>query len=111
MSITVAVIEAEELLDGFDKGIDRGPVVRKRYMVPWADSDDFANAIMGITQAVGGTPGSIMRTYGHQCPESPNLTALAVGPIEGAGPPTIDWSSAKWRSPCNSWNSVKISPT
>ena len=36
---------------------------------------------------------------------------MQAWPLKRAMPPTMDWSSAKWRSPCSSWKSVKISWT
>lgn len=98
MSITLAGIAAEELYDGYSKGIPGGPPrVDKKYMVPWADGNAFANALMGISNtSVAGVAGTIFRTFGHQCPESPNLTVLSVGPIEGAGVPTVDDGRPAW---------------
>lgn len=100
MSITISTsagdVTADELFDGYSKGIAGGPRVEKKYLVPWDVSDAFANAIMGIENAVGNVAGTIYRTFGHQCPESPNLTALSVGPIEGCGVPIVDDGRPKW---------------
>ncbi len=95
MAITITTptgdITAKELIDGFSKGISPGgPVVEKKYLVPWDQSDAFANAISGLTYGVGGVAGTIIRQAPHQCPESTNLYCLSVGPIEGWGAPTID---------------------
>jgi hypothetical protein len=36
-------------------------------------------------------------------------STMQAWPLKRAKPPTMDWSSAKWRSPCSSWKSLKIS--
>lgn len=95
MSITVAGIVADELFEDYSKGIPGAPRVEKKYLVPWAQSDAFANAIMGLSGSVA-VGGPIFRTYAHACPESPNLFALGIGQIEGCGMPTVADGRPAW---------------
>ena len=51
-----------------------------------------------------------LRNFGMSRPFWWPIT-MQAWPLKRASPPMIDWSSAKARSPCSSWYSVKISVT
>ncbi len=80
MAITLNGIVAKERWDSYEKGrSDRGPFVRKEYLVPYASADAFTDAVMGGATATDATNGDISYTGRQPCPENPTLFAIEAG--------------------------------
>jgi hypothetical protein len=90
MSITVTTVDGDvtlkEITDSYEEGIGGGgPWIREEYYCEdWDARYAVANAIMGVTTATV-ISDTISRSAPLQCPQSPNLWALDVGPIRGFG--------------------------
>src|SRR5262245_45297020 len=88
MSTIVNGITCEELVEGFEEGInENGPYAVKKWLCAWSDRYALANSFLGFVSHTGGQGGSVLINAPLHYPESSNMLARTLT-IEGRGKPS-----------------------